>query len=227
VRQQHVALVAGAQRVAPGGSVLGLDANEEVLAIARQKALSCGIANLELRVGDAADPASVPSGEFHAVTARWGLMYMSDPMAALANAHRALRPAGVMVAAVWAEPDRVPYHTLPRRLLEKYRPLSTMDPEAPGPFRLADTGRLAHDLAGIGFTLDHTEDIEVTVFECETDAEMVAWVRSVGVGRLLDGVPQADQRAWEQDLVRELRRTATDGLLRLGGVTRLVRARRD
>jgi hypothetical protein len=69
---------------------------------------------------------------FHSTLVRWGLMYMDSPVAALAAARRAMVPRGVLVAAVWAEPERVPYFTLPRRVLERYRPSSPIDPESPG-----------------------------------------------------------------------------------------------
>jgi ubiquinone/menaquinone biosynthesis C-methylase UbiE len=215
-----------ARRVAPDGLVVGLELDNGVLEIARGKALQSGISNLDLRSADAAVPHEVPSNWFHAVTVRWGLMYMSAPVAALVNAHKALLPTGVLVAALWAEPDRVPYYTLPRRLLERYRPVPGLDLEAPGPFRYADLERITHDFAGAGFSVDHVEEMEVTVFEAEVEVEMVDWVRALGLNRLLNALPKDDQRAWELDLASELRRMAVGGSLRLGGSTRIVRARK-
>jgi ubiquinone/menaquinone biosynthesis C-methylase UbiE len=215
-----------ARRAAPDGLVVGLDLDDGVLGIAREKARQSGISNLDLRSVDAAVPHEVPSNYFHAVTVRWGLMYMSAPVAVLVNAHKALLPTGVLVASLWAEPDRVPYFTLPRRLLERYRELPGIDLEAPGPFRYAHLKRITHDFAEAGFALDHVEEMEVTVFEAETDAEMVDWVRALGLTRLLSELSEDDQRAWERDLAGELRRMAAGGLLRLGGLTRIVRARK-
>jgi SAM-dependent methyltransferase len=215
-----------ARRVSPEGLVVGLELDDGVLAIAREKAGQGGVANLDLRSGDATVAVEVPSNSFHAVTVRWGLMYMSAPVAALVNAHKALLPTGVLVAALWAEPDRVPYYTLPRRLLERYRSLPGLDLEGPGPFRYADLERIAGDFAEAGFLLDHVEEMDVTVFEARSDAEMIDWVRDVGLTRLLNGLPEDDQRAWELDLATELRRIAPVGELRLGGLTRIVRARK-
>jgi hypothetical protein len=153
-------------------------------------------------------------------------MYMTAPITALVKAHDALLPTGVLVAALWAEPDRVPYYTLPRRLLARYRAVPGIDPEAPGPFRFSDLERIRRDFAAAGLSVDHVEEMDVTVFEAETDAEMVDWVRALGLTRLLSELSEDDQRAWERDLVRELRRMGAGPLLRLGGVTRIVRARR-
>lgn len=216
-----------ARRVAPDGLVVGVELDERVLAITREKARQGGMSNLDLRSADATVSHGVPSNFFHAVTVRWGLMYMSAPIAALVNAHRALLPTGALVAALWAEPERVPYYTLPRRLLERYRALPGIDSEAPGPFRYADLERITRDFATAGFSLDHVEEMEVTVFETETDSEMVDWVRAVGLTRLLNELSEDDQRGWERDLVGELRRMGAGGVLRLGGLTRIVRARRS
>lgn len=215
-----------AARVAPDGLVVGLELDDSVLELAREKAHQRGISNLDLRSADATAAHEVPSSSFDAVTVRWGLMYMSSPVAALQNAHEALRPTGVLVAALWAEPDRVPFYTLPRRLLERYRDVPAIDFEAPGPFRHAHLERITRDFAEAGFLLDHVEEMDVTVFEAATDEAMIDWVRAVGLTRLLQALPEADQRAWELDLAEELRRNGAGGLLRLGGVTRIVRARR-
>ena len=213
-----------ARRVAPDGTVVGVDRDDAVLEIARDKARHGGMSNLDLRSADAAISPDVPSNYFHAVTVRWGLMYMSAPIAALVNARKALLPTGVVVAALLAEPDRVAYYSLPRRLLARYRALPGIDPEAPGPFRYADLERITRDFAEAGLSIDHVEEMEVTVFEADTDAEMVDWVRAIGLDRLLSELSAADQRAWESDLGAELRRIGGGGRLRLGAVSRIVRA---
>ena len=216
-----------ASRVGSQGSVLGVDLSGAMLRLAREAADRAGITNLDLREGNAELLDDIPRNHFHAATVRWGLMYMEAPVAAMATAHRALVPAGVLVAALWAEPERASFFTLPRRLLERYRPLPALDPEAPGMFRYADLERVVRDFNRAGFTLDHVEDMEVAVFEAETGGEVVAWVRALGsgMGKLLNDLSENEQRAWEQDLTAEVERTRTGGLIRLSGVTRLVRAR--
>lgn len=215
-----------ARRVAPDGFVVGVELADGVLEMAREKARQSGLSNLDLRVADAASAQDMASDYFHAATVRWGLMYMADPVVALVNVHRALLPTGVLVAALWAEPERVPYHTLPRRLLQRYRALPPSDPEAPGTFHYADLEKVTRDFGRAGFRLDHVEEMEVTVFESETDAEFVDWVCALGLTPLLNELPEHEQRAWEIDLASEVRRRGA-GSLRLGGVTRIVRARKS
>ena len=195
-----------ASRVGAQGSVLGVDLSGAMLRMARETADRDGITNLELREGNAESLDDLPGNHFHAATVRWGLMYMQAPVAALATAHRALVPAGVLVAALWAEPERASFFTLPRRLLERYRPLPALDPEAPGMFRYGDLEPVVRDFNRAGFRLDHVEDLEVPVFEAESGGEVVAWVRALGsgMGRLLNELPEKAQRAWEHDLAAEV-----------------------
>jgi SAM-dependent methyltransferase len=216
-----------AQRVGPTGQVLGVDPSDGLLQMAREKAALWGLSNLELRAmaAEALDEVAA-AGHFDAATVRWGLMSMTSPVAALAGAHRALKPEGVLVAALWAEPERVPYYTLPRRLLERYRPLPPFDPEAPGTFRFADLQRIARDFDRGGFVLEHVEEMDVPVIEGETGADLVAWVReALGLTRLLDDLAEDDQRRWEDELARAVEPLRTGGWIRLGGVTRIVVAR--
>ena len=217
--------VRAAHRVGPSGTVLGVDLAEELLRMARERAEREGVSNLELRVGNAESLDGVPAGQFDATLARWGLMYLDSPVAALSAARRAMVARGVLVAAVWAEPERVSYFTLPRRVLEKFRSLPAIDPEAPGTFRYADMGRIRRDFTAAGFAIEHVEEREVAVMEAATGAELVAWTRAFGLTRLLNDLPEEIQQAWEAALVEEAESLRKDGVVRLGGVTRIVVAR--
>lgn len=214
-----------AERVGSSAYVLGVDLSEGLLEMAREKAASAGLANVELRAADATlfDPPR--PRDFGAVTIRWGLMYMKNPVAALTVARRALASDGVLVAAFWAEPERVPYYTLPMRLLEPYSALPTIDPEAPGTFRYADLSRITRDFGAAGFEIDHVEEIEIPVFEAETSDEVVDWFRVIALAPLLRGISAADEAAWERKVVSALEQTRSGDKIQVGGVTRIVRAR--
>jgi SAM-dependent methyltransferase len=214
--------VRAARRVAPGGMVVGVDVSKAMLRMARERADREGIANLELVATDAETLLGVEATLFDATVARWGLMYLDSPVAALESARRAMVSGGLLVAAVWAEPERVPYYTLPRFVLERYRAVPPIDPEAPGTFRYADLGRLQRDFAAAGFAIEHIEEIDVEVMEAATDVELIAWTRAFGLTRLLDDLPAEAQREWEADLVRMAEPLRVNGYIRLGGVTRIV-----
>lgn len=214
--------IRAAQRVAPSGSVLGVDIAEDMLDMARARALREGVSNLELRKASAETLEGVSKGHFDVTLVRWGLMYLDAPLAALGAARRAMVPRGVLVAAVWAEPERVPYYSLPRRVLERIAHVPPIDLQAPGTFRYSEIDRLERDLATAGFTVDHVEEHEVAVMEARTDAELVAWARAFGLARLLNDLPEQTQRAWEVAFVQEAAPLRVDGTVRLGGVTRIV-----
>jgi ubiquinone/menaquinone biosynthesis C-methylase UbiE len=214
-----------ARRVGASGSVLGVDISEALLARAREKAQRDAISNVELRVANAEAPEGLASESFDAATARWGLMGMRSPMLALANVRRVLQPGAPFVAAFWAEPERVPWAMLARRVLARYRPVPWIDPEAPGAFRYADLSRIERDLDTAGFTLEHVEEIFVPVIEAATGAGIATWVRDFGLMPLAAELPESEHAAYESDLAHEAEQFCTDGVIRLGGVTRIVVAR--
>ncbi len=215
--------IRAARRVGEGGHVLGVDVSEPMLRMARERA--AGLSTLELRIGNAEALEGISAASFDAATIRWGLMYMSSPIAALASARRALKAEGVLVAALWAEPARVPYFTLPRRILEAYRAVPRPDLDVPGTFRYSDVPRIEGDFLEAGLTITHVEEMDVPVIEAQSSAELVAWARLFSLGRLLDEVSESDQRSWEVELTRELEKLRKGSVIQLGGITRIVVAR--
>jgi ubiquinone/menaquinone biosynthesis C-methylase UbiE len=79
------------ERVAPG-SVVGVDASADVVALASAEHHA---ANLSFRVGDAYD-LDFPDGSFDVVHAHQVLQHLSDPVAALREMRRVCRPGGTV-----------------------------------------------------------------------------------------------------------------------------------
>lgn len=86
--------VAVANRVSPGGAVVGLDANPEMLAVARRKH-----ADIQWHAGRAESLPFVDAS-FDAVVSQFGLMFFDDRVAALREMQRVLRSGGRLVVAV-------------------------------------------------------------------------------------------------------------------------------
>lgn len=214
-----------ARRVGSQGSVLGLDISEALLAFAREKARHAAISNLELRVANAESPEALESESFDAATARWGLMGMRSPARALCNVRRVLEPGAPFVAALWAEPERVQWAMLPRRVLARYRDVPSPAPDSPGPFRYADLSSIERDFTNAGFTLEHAEEIDIPVIEAETDLAIVEWARDLVLCQLVHELPSAIRARFEADLAREVDPLRAQGVIRLRGVTRVVVAR--
>jgi SAM-dependent methyltransferase len=83
-----------ARRVGPGGRVIGLDLDEEKLAIARAEAAGLGLGNIEFVCAGVLDPWPVEGAGL--VHARFLLTHVPEPEAVLARARAALAPGGVI-----------------------------------------------------------------------------------------------------------------------------------
>ena len=82
--------------VAPG-QVVGLDAASEVVEQARARAAGLGAANLRFEVGDLV-ALGYPDASFDVVHLHQVLQHLSEPVAALVEMRRMLRPDGVLAA---------------------------------------------------------------------------------------------------------------------------------
>ena len=217
--------LAAAKRVGPSGRVVGVEIDPRMVAMARERAQREAVANLELMVGDAQQQDGIAPRSFDAALCRFALMYMSDPVAALVATRRALVDDGRLVVALWAEPERVDYVSLPRGVLARQVELPPIDRAAPGPFRFADRTVIERDLAAAGFALERIEEQVVPVMEAASDAELIAWTRHFGMDRLLAPLAPAVKERWERELIAACAPLRRDGFVRLGGTTRLVVAR--
>ena len=92
-----------AQRVGPGGFVLGTDISDAMVGEARS--LAAGWGHREFR-RMSADRLDLPDAAFDVALCAFGLMYVPEPGAALAEMRRVLRPGGRMAAAVWGSRGR-------------------------------------------------------------------------------------------------------------------------
>jgi SAM-dependent methyltransferase len=104
-----VAFVA-ADIVGQSGSVVGIDVNPDVLAVARQRAAGDGRSNVTFVVGDCRT-ASLPD-DFDAVIGRYVLMYTGEPASTLKSVVNHVRPGGLVA---FAEADFGPAVDFSRR----------------------------------------------------------------------------------------------------------------
>jgi SAM-dependent methyltransferase len=84
--------------VGRGGSVIGVERDEEALSTARRRAVESDVANVDFVVGDFRD-IELDDVPIDALVGRLVLMYQGDPAAAVAAAARHVRPKGVVVFA--------------------------------------------------------------------------------------------------------------------------------
>jgi SAM-dependent methyltransferase len=146
----HPALDA-ARLVSPGGSVVATDLVEEMVEATRRRVEAAGLTNLETRVVDM-EAIDFPDGEFDAVTCRFGVMFCPDPLQAVREVHRVLKPGGRFALSVWDLPEKSPGQTV---IGEAWRWFGREQPavnfDAPGIYQLAPPGKLEALLRDAGF----------------------------------------------------------------------------
>jgi len=87
-----------AERVGPGGRVVGVDIAPALLALGRARA--AGLAQASFVEADAARLELEPGG-FDGLFSRFGVMGFADPVAAFAGFRRLLKPAGRLAFVCW------------------------------------------------------------------------------------------------------------------------------
>jgi SAM-dependent methyltransferase len=108
-----------------------------------------------------------PDASFDAVTCKDGVMFCSDPVHALAEIRRVLKPGGRFAISVWDELEKCHFFNTMFGPVSKALGRQPPDPSAPGPFRLALPGAFERALLDAGLTDAAVEPREV-VFEFDS-----------------------------------------------------------
>src|ERR1700744_3962609 len=150
-----------AELIRPGGTLISTDGAEPMLEVAKARAAQLGIDNVEFRQLEL-EWIDLETASVDAVLVRWGVMLTVDPPTAAREIRRVLRPGGHAALAVWAARERNPWALIPNQALLELGHAEPPDPEAPGPFSMAQDGLLAEVLDDAGFT-----DVSVTPVSLE------------------------------------------------------------
>jgi ubiquinone/menaquinone biosynthesis C-methylase UbiE len=184
--------VEAARRVYPGGSVVGLDLNPGMLAVARRKS-----PNLDWREG-AAEALLFKTDSFDCVVSQFGLMFFEDPRTAVLEMFRVLRPGGRLAVAVWAPLEQSPGYAAMTELLERLFGNRVAD-ALRAPFALGDKTKLSSL-----FTDARSENVIITTLEGIASFPSIrSWVHTDVKGWTLGDVISESQH---QQLVEESER---------------------
>lgn len=209
--------------VGPEGSALCTDFSAEMVEAVDRRVERLGLDNVKTSVLDAQD-LPLDSDSFDAVLCRFGYMLMPDPLAALVESQRVLRPGGRLVLAVWGPAQENPWLTTILESVREQLGAPPPDPGTPGPFALGDARQLEELLEEA--CLDNIEVVKLDA-EQPFDSPQAWWQHTLDVGgplaALLGAMPAAEVEA-----AREKALAAADGHARDGGVVfpaRIVAAR--
>ena len=183
---------AAATRAGPDGAVTGLDLAPGMLAVAARLS-----PELRWQQG-AADALPFPDRSFDAVVSQFGLMFFSDPVAALREMMRVLVPGGRLAVAVWASLADTPAYASQVELVERVAGPTAAEPLR-APFALGDAARLGELCAAAGIA-----------------GARVALQQGTGRFSSIRAMMEADLRGWlplmgvvlEEQLIDEILRQA-------------------
>lgn len=135
--------------VGPTGSVTYTDAVAEMVATAEAEAKRRGLTNISFQQS-VAEALPFADNSFDATVSRLGVMLFSDPPAAVREMLRVTKPQGALCFVVWGPTERNPFTSVVTKVMSRYVNAPPEDPDAPGAFRFAESGKLARLLTDAG-----------------------------------------------------------------------------
>jgi ubiquinone/menaquinone biosynthesis C-methylase UbiE len=216
--------LAVAETVGPTGSVLATDFVEEMLGYARAKAKTRSLTNIEFHCVDG-ESLDAPASSFDAVTMRWGLMFMPDPVACMHRVNAVLKPGGKAVVTCWTDAAENPFITVSLGALKRHMDVPTPPPGAPGIFALADPDRLRAIFSEAGFRDVAIEQVTIPMADFATGAEYDEFIRELAgpVASLFVQLPAEKQEIVKKEIARDAEaRSAKSGRVLLHGVTHVA-----
>lgn len=192
-----------ADRLDAPGSVVGLDVEPEMLNVARRTGAQLPV-NVQWYQADAADMPFADEA-FDVAYCQQGLQFMDDAAAALAEAHRVLRPEGRLGVSVWSGLDDSPHYAVLTDALQNH-----IGDQAAGAMRapfdaLSTPKRLHRCVESAGFSSIEIEAITHQIRYPNVEEffrrEIVSWLADA-VGEMTEQVRNAIVADLEQQLQR-------------------------
>jgi SAM-dependent methyltransferase len=191
-----------ARRVGRNGHVVGVDISAPMLDVARHRPLSGSALRPQFREVDA---QSVDLGHsvFDAAFSRFGVMFFSDPVAALSNIRRSMKPHGRLGFVCWRPLSENTWMLAPlNAALPFLPPPPPADPLAPGPFAFSDAARVRSILLDAGFGLVTIEPFDAMIGSGDIEQTLALTFKVGPLGAALRENPQ--QKGNVADAVREV-----------------------
>lgn len=136
----------------PGVHVVCTDISVDMVNKARTR--SAHLANVRCEVVDAQDLSAFADNEFDAITICYGAMFIPEPMRALSEARRVLRPGGLFIATFWIDMPMMEINKVAMEAVLKAPP----PPPEMNPLSLKEDGLFERMLKDAGFEVTEKRD---------------------------------------------------------------------
>lgn len=217
---RRVASLVGSQ-----GVVIGLDANPEMINMARTSAEQDHLA-IEWHTSPA-EQLPFPGENFDLIMCQFGLMFFTDKHAALKEMHRVLRKGGRLVLSVWQGLDRHPFYQTLHDVSLRHFGKSSVG----AVFSLGDADQIHKLLTDSGFGRIEVEHASVMA-QFPQPEEFLAWEIDINpdeapaLQHLDNKAQQAIMAATRQDMQSPLEEVMQENQVVLPFYAHVVRARR-
>ena len=211
-----------AERLGPQGHVVGADFSEAMIAIARAKPQNAGAAPIEYLVSPAA-PLDVDDEAFDVVTCQQGLQFFPDRAAATREMHRALKPGGRVVAAVWREIALQPSFAALDDALCECLAADQVEPYG-APFRWTSAEALQSAFADEGFVAVSVEQVRHPLTYEGGVAQVIASLAASPMATTIAALDSETAARLRSAAVRHLEPLLVDGQVRTQMISNLVTA---
>lgn len=152
-----------AKQVGPQGHVDALDCCDAFLEYGRKDAAAQGITNISFIEADVQFVPFQP--EYDLMFSRFGTMFFENPVAAMKNMRRALKPGGRFTMIVWRDISDNPWLGAAKAVALKHLPQPGADARTcgPGPFSMADENLVTAQMKAAGYADIRFERVDAPV----------------------------------------------------------------
>jgi ubiquinone/menaquinone biosynthesis C-methylase UbiE len=168
------------QKLGENGHVLGIDCVNDFMDYGRAIVEEQSINNVEFLESDV--EIHPFNGEYDFCFSRFGMMFFSNPVFALRNIRKALKPGGKLMFIVWRTIDDNPWFGIPKQTVLKYLPQPDGSGQTcgPGPFSMANQEVVTQQLQAAGFDNIHFQRTDGMVTVGKTIDEAINFQLAIG-----------------------------------------------
>ncbi len=199
-----MAAIAAAQRIRPEGRVHGIDIAENMISKAQFNASKHGLDNVDFHLMDASN-LEFRSNYFDVITCAFGLFFLPDMSAALAQWLRVLKPGGRLILTSFTRQAFQPFTDLFRTRVEQ---MGISFPVASWQ-RLAEPALCQQVLSQAGFTAV-TCDVEQMGYHLQSENDWWEILWNSGFRGIVNQLSTAQQAQIRVDHLAEIARLKTD-----------------